>query len=88
MFRFIENLIDKFIREYNEDPNLVIVPDDMYQSETQYNRFYYMKYNDTPSIFNPDILEHNIKKIELRIIVCKHIEKPIVLKAIKHNDFY
>lgn len=81
MYRDITCLIRDFKRRYNEYPNLVIIPEDRYDTEDNILR--YQEYKDDLMFKDTGRMERpNIISISLRIIPCKHINEPMVLKEV------
>ena len=79
MYRDITYLIKNFERKYNEYPNLVIMPEDRYNVEDNILR--YQEYKDDLVFKDTGRMERpNVINVSLRIIPCKHISEPMVLK--------
>ena len=81
MYRDITYLIKEFEKRYGEYPNLVIMPEDRCNTESDILRYKEYKddlaFKDAGRMEKPDIIS-----ISLRIIPCKHINEPMVLKEV------
>lgn len=81
MYRDITCLIKDFGKKYREYPNLIIMPEERYSEGNDILRYQEYKddciFKDTGNMEKPDII-----KISLRIIPCKHINEPMVLKGV------